>query len=268
MRNEHGSARKGDEVQPGTQAIDRAAELVALVVESETPRTFTSLTAETGLAKSTASRLLQALERHRLLQRDTLGAFRPGPLFTQYALRGDVTDSLVDLASPILDRLGEKTGETINLAVPRDGAVITIAQVDSRYLLGATSWIGLDLPTHCTSTGKVFYAHGRLPVPDGDLEARTDRSITSAAGLRRQFPEILRRGYAIAREELEVGLVAIGAPVHARSTGGAVVAAVSITGPTARLTAQRIEQYGALLVEETQTLSSLLGHVPKKEGAT
>ena len=244
----------------GTQAIDRAAELVALIVESETPRSFTSLTAETGLAKSTASRLLQALERHRLLQRDAQGAFRPGPLFTQYALRGDVTDSLVELSTPMLERLGNKTGETINLAVPRDRAVITIAQIDSSYLLGATSWIGLDLPTHCTSTGKVFYAHGRLPVPEGELEARTDRTITSAAGLRRQFPEILRRGYAVAREELEIGLVAIGAPVHAK--GATAVAAVSITGPAARLTPERVEQYGALLAEEAQGLSSLLGHIP------
>lgn len=254
---------EGREVQPGTQAIDRAAELLALIVESDAPRTFTSLTAQTGLAKSTTSRLLQALERNRLVQRDRHGAFGPGPLFTQYALRGDVTDSLAELAAPMMERLGDKTGETVNLAVPRGGSVITVAQVDSSYLLGATSWIGLDLPTHCTSTGKVFYACGRLPLPEGDLEARTEHSLTSAAELRRQFPAILRRGYAVAREELEIGLVAIGAPV--RALGGSVVAAVSVTGPAARLTPQRTEEYGALLAEEAHILSALLGH--SKEGA-
>jgi DNA-binding IclR family transcriptional regulator len=59
----------------GTQAVDRAAELLALVVESPDPRTFTSLVEQTGLAKSTGSRLLQALERHRLVQRDRDGVW-------------------------------------------------------------------------------------------------------------------------------------------------------------------------------------------------
>ncbi|MEU5880629.1 IclR family transcriptional regulator [Spirillospora sp. NPDC047279] len=245
----------------GTQAIDRAAELLRLVVESERPRTFTSLMAETGLAKSTVSRLLQALERHHLLRRDQEGAFRAGPVFTRYALRGDITDTLVDLAGPTLERLGERTGETVTLAVPRFGEVITVAQVDSSYLLSATSWIGLDLPTHCTASGKVFYAHGRLPLPvDGDLPARTERSITSPDVLAREFPEIHRRGYAVARDELEIGLVAIGAPVFA--SDAAVIATIAVTGPTARLDRRRTGEAGALLVEETGTLSALLGHRP------
>lgn len=244
----------------GTQAIDRAAELLRLVVESAHPRTFTSLVAETGLAKSTASRLLQALERHHLLRRDQDGAFRAGPVLTQYALRGDITDTLVDLAQPTLERLGESTGETITLAVPRAGSVITIAQVDSSFLLSATSWIGLDLPTHCTSSGKVFYAYGRLPLPDGDLPAQTEHSATSAAELAREFPEIRRRGYAVARDELEIGLVAVAAPVFASDE--AVIASIAVTGPTARLDRRRTAEAGALLAAETRSLSALLGHHP------
>lgn len=247
--------------QPGTQAIDRAAELVRLIVEADAPRTFTTLVTETGLAKSTVSRLLQALERHRLVRRDRDGAFRAGPVFTQYALRGDITDALADIATPMLERLRESSGETVTLAVPRAGAVITIAQADSEYLLSATSWVGLDLPPHCTATGKVFYAHGRLPLPeDEDLERLTDNTVTRRDRLEAQFPGIRRRGYAVTREELEIGLVSIAAPVF--SAGDDVLAAVAVTGPTARLTPSRTDQVGAWLAAETRTLSAALGHHP------
>jgi DNA-binding IclR family transcriptional regulator len=156
--------------------------------------------------------------------------------------------------------VGERTGETVTLAVPRAGSVITIAQVDSSYLLSATSWVGLDLPTHCTSSGKVFYAHWRLPLPDGDLPARTEHSATSATELAREFPAIRRRGYAVARDELEIGLVAVAAPVFASDE--AVIASIAVTGPTARLDPRRTAEVGALLTAETRSLSTVLGHHP------
>src|SRR5258706_5555398 len=84
--------------QTGTQSVDRAMELLSLVVESADPRTFTSLVEQTGLAKSTVSRLLQALERHRLLQRDRGGAFRPGAAFAIYAGRHRLGGDFVELA--------------------------------------------------------------------------------------------------------------------------------------------------------------------------
>ena len=124
--------------QTGTQAVDRAAELLAHVVEAAAPRTFTSLVEETGLAKSTASRLLQALERHRLVQRDRSGGFRPGAVFALYAARQSFGSDFVELTTPTLERIGARTGETVNLAVPRGDAVVQVAQVDSVHLLGTT----------------------------------------------------------------------------------------------------------------------------------
>ncbi|MFC5993574.1 IclR family transcriptional regulator [Pseudonocardia hispaniensis] len=248
----------------GTQAVDRAAALLALVVRAEGPRTFTSLVDELGLAKSTTSRLLQALERHRLLLRDRDGAFRPGPLFTLYAARHDPVHDLVDAARSTLQRIGEATAETVNLAVPRGDAVVQVAQVDSTFLLGATNWVGVDVPAHCTALGKVFYAHEALPLPAGPLEQRTPHSRTDPAALRRDLAEVVRRGFAVSREELELGLVAVAAPI--RSGDGAVIAAVSVSGPTPRL-GDRLERIGKLLVNETATLSAQLGHPPRKEGA-
>lgn len=255
--------------QTGTQAVDRAAELLARVVEAAGPRTFTSLVEETGLAKSTVSRLLQALERHRLVQRDRSGAFRPGAVFALYAVRHGVGSDFVELMTPTLERIGARTGETVNLAVPRGDAVVQVAQVDSVHLLGTTNWVGLSVPAHCSALGKIFYAFRTLPLPTGTLERRTPHTITSRTELERDLATVIRRGYAVAREELEPGLVAVAGPVHARD--GTVVAAISVSGPTARITDRRADQFGALLVAEAASLSSILGHTtgysPRAEGA-
>src|SRR5436309_15785622 len=103
--------------QSGTQAVDRAAELLVHVIESDRPLAFTALAAASGLPKSTTSRLLAALERQGLLQRDRAGEFRPGPVLLRYASHTGTAD-LIALTQPTLERLGEKTGETVNLAVP------------------------------------------------------------------------------------------------------------------------------------------------------
>jgi DNA-binding IclR family transcriptional regulator len=243
--------------QYGTQAVDRAAELLVRVVESDRPRAFTELVAASGLPKSTTSRLLAALERPGLLQRDRDGAFRPGPVLLRYASHTGTAD-LIAFAQPVLERLGDKTGETINLAVPGGGAVEQIAQVDSRYLLGATNWVGLRVPLHCSALGKVFLAYAAAALPAGRLERRTARTITSRVILDEELDRVRRDGFAVARDELEPGLTAVAAPVHDR--GAAVIAALSVSGPSVRLTDERMDEVAALLVGEAGTLSSLLGH--------
>src|SRR5258708_23434808 len=93
----------------GTQAIDRAAMLLTQVVHGTEPASFTELTAACGLAKSTTSRLLMALERHQLVRRDDDGRFWPGALFVRYAWRGTAGQDLVAVAQPVLERLGQQT---------------------------------------------------------------------------------------------------------------------------------------------------------------
>lgn len=254
--------------QAGSQAVDRAAMLLALVVESGQPRTFTSLVEEAGLAKSTTSRLLHALERGRLVQRDRSGSFRPGPVFAVYAARQQTMHDLVALLRPAMDRLAAATGETVNFAVPRGDAVVQVAQVDSRYMLGTTNWLGVeDVPPHCSAQGKVFYAFGRLPLPpQAALVRRTPSSMGTVAQLERDLVDVRRRGWAVTNEELEVGLVAIAAPV--RATDGIVLGAIAVSGPTARIPAGRVVAIGEALVAETRKVSVLLGyHHSGKEGA-
>lgn len=246
----------------GSQAVDRAAALLAHVVESGEPRTFTSLVDEVGLAKSTTSRLLQALERNRLVRRDRAGLFRAGPLFAIYAAQHDTTQDLLDVAQPTLDDLGERTGETVNLAVPRGEEVVQIAQVDSDYLIGATNWLDVSVPPHCSALGKVFYAYRAMSLPDGELPPPPRGRPLSRRELETDLADTTRRGWALAWEELEEGLVAIAAPVHARD--GSVVAAVSVSGPTTRITKTGATRIGEQLAADTGAVSRQLGYRPGK----
>jgi len=245
-------------VPAGSQAVDRAAALLALVVESEEPRTFTSLVDELGLAKSTTSRLLHALERNRLVRRDRAGLFRAGALFAVYAAQHDTSQDLLDVAQATLDEIGERTGETVNLAVPRGDEVVQVAQVDASYLLGLTNWLDVSVPPHCSALGKIFYAYQVMTLPDGDLAVPERGKPLSRRQLELDLVETARRGWAMTWEELEEGLVALAAPVHARD--GTVVAAVSVSGPTTRITAADVPRLAEQLSSDTAAISRQLGY--------
>jgi DNA-binding IclR family transcriptional regulator len=249
----------------GTQAVDRAAQLLVRIVDSGKPVSFGVLAEGAELPKSTASRLLNALERQGLVDRDRDGAFRPGPVLMRFARRSSPTDDLVEAAEPFLQRLSRRTGETVNLAICGRDAVEQIAQVDSRFLLGATNWVGLDVPFHCSAVGKVFLAHGSVPFPSGPLARRTPRTLTTHKALGADLAQVLRRGYAIMDEELESGLVAVAAPV--RGSDGTVIAAISITGATVRISAAQLPDIAAIVAVEAHNLSLALGFHPRKEGA-
>jgi DNA-binding IclR family transcriptional regulator len=249
----------------GTQAVDRAARLLTEVVHSPGSVTFTELAATTGLAKSTTSRLLLALERNGLVQRDDHGRFRPGEVFVRFAWRGGAEAGLTELAQPFLERAGEQTGETINLGVERDGMIEQIAQVDSVYVIGVGNWLGRPVPLHCTALGKVLLAYGAASLPAGRLERPTEQTITSRAELQADLATVRAQGYAITDSELEPGLVAVAAPVC--RDGGAVVAALSVSGPATRLTPARLPVVAAQCVAQAMALSCVLGHRPDERQA-
>ena len=145
------------EFQRGTQTIDRAAQLLTLVLEADEPRALSDLAGDAELPKSTASRLLSALERQGLVeQHGRRGSFEPGPVLRRYANRGQ----LVELAQPHLEQLSAISGETINLAVPGPLGVEHLAQIESRHFLGTGDWVGRRVPYDCTAVGKVLIAFG------------------------------------------------------------------------------------------------------------
>jgi len=228
----------------GTQAIDRAAQLLVRVVEAPQPPSVGELAARAGLPKSTTSRLVAALERQGLVQRlGVRGRVAAGPVLLRYANR-DGSATLVELAAPSLRRLAEASGETINLAVPGVDGVEHLAQEDTAHFVGVTDWVGRKVPFEHAANGKVFLAFN-----SGSPE----------------HAQVRARGYATSIDELEVGLTAVAAPVL--GPGGDAIAALSISGPTTRLTSDRIAQIAPLLIEEARALAERLGHRDQTKGA-
>jgi IclR family acetate operon transcriptional repressor len=248
----------------GTTAIDRGAELLVRVLESPEPAALGDLAKATGIPKSTASRLLSALERRGLVEQDgERGRLRPGPAIIRVAERGLLERNLVEMSNPSLAALGDDTGETINLAVPGRGGVEHLAQVDSTHFLGAGQWVGQAVGYHCTAVGKVFLAFGSAALPAEPLPSMTSQTVTDIATLRGQLKVVRARRFAAAVDELELGLAAIAAPVHGAS--GTVVAALSISGPTTRMSPTRIDELEPRLIDEAQTLSDRLSPTPEGE---
>lgn len=246
----------------GATAIDRGADLLVRVLEAEEPVAVGELASATGMPKSTASRLLSVLERRGLVEQDgERGRLRPGPAILRVAERGMLERNLVETARPVLASLCERCGETINLAVPGAAGVEHLLQEDGRHFLGTGQWVGRAVDFHCSANGKVFLAYGRALAPAGAsaLTRYAPGTITDPATLRHELASVRAAGYAVAVDELEVGLAAIAAPV--RGVSGEVVAALSITGPTVRMTPERIGELGPVLVEESDRLSARLGYI-------
>jgi DNA-binding IclR family transcriptional regulator len=229
----------------GTQAIDRAAQLLVRVVESTQPPSVGELAQRVGLPKSTTSRLVSALERQGLVQRlGDRGRLTAGPVLLRYANR-DVSSTLVELAQPSLRRLADASGETINLAVPGIDGVEHLAQEDTAHFVGVTDWVGRKVAFEHAANGKVFLAYAAPPA--------------------KALQHVRARGFATSIDELEVGLTALAAPVFGPQ--GEALAALSISGPSARLTPDRIAQLAPLLIDEANTLAERLGHRDHTRGA-
>lgn len=246
----------------GTQAVDRAAQLLSRVVLAESPPAFGDLVSGTGLAKSTAHRLLQALERHQLVSRHEDGGFAAGPLFARYASRRSPLADLIALAQPTMQHLSATTGETVNLAVARGPSVVQVAQIDSTFLLGTTNWVDVDVPPHSSALGKVFYAAGVLPEPTAPMERLTERTIRDPVAFARELDGVRAKGYAVTRGELEIGLDGVAAPVYDEE--GAVVAALGVSGPSDRV-GRQLNRLGALLITAAESLSAALGHAGQEK---
>jgi DNA-binding IclR family transcriptional regulator len=225
------------------QSADRVLALLKTFDDSRVELGVAEIARALGVHKSTASRLAAALERAGFLaragRRYRLGVevIRLGTL----ALR---SFDLVATMQPAMEKLSQRTGETVNLAVPDGGDVLNVAEVPSTYILSASGgWIGRRTRPHAVANGKVLLAYGALP-PPASLERYTAQTVTSPDALAEQLAEVRRDGYAKAVAELEDGLVAVAAPVF--DPAGACVAALSISGPEYRMAREMLDGLGRL----------------------
>jgi DNA-binding IclR family transcriptional regulator len=240
------------------QSIDRAVALLEAVAGSPEPETAPALADRCGLNRSTAWRILATLEHHGLVERDPHGnRYRLGFAVLKLAAAAG-HEPLVRLAQPLLRRLADDTGETVNLAVARRLELVYADQLQARQVM-APDWLGHPVPLHATSTGKAFLA----ALPAGELEAIlraplerfTDTTITQPRALRAELDAVRERGYAASHGELEPALWGVSAA--ARDAAGRPAAIVSVWGADARVR-DRIGALGTRAAAAANELSALL----------
>ena len=171
---------------------------------------------------------------------------------------------------PFLQQLTDQVGETTHLAILNDGEVLYVDKVEAVRSLRMPSQVGRRLPAHCTGVGKALLAW----LPDELLQsvigrkglARfTPNTITDLARLRVELAQIRERGYSLDNEEIEEGLVCVGAPV--RDHTGGVVAAVSIAGPASRVRPDTIAETSRAVAAAAAAMSVALGAPPPGDGS-
>jgi DNA-binding IclR family transcriptional regulator len=248
----------------GVQSVDRAISVLEILARRGDAR-VTDVAAELSVHKSTAFRLLGALEERGLVEQDRdRGRYRLG--FGLVRLAGAVS-ARMDVTRhgrPVCERLAQETGETVNLAVAREHYAINLEQVPGAFAITAQNWVGRLTPLHATSSGKVLLAHldkARRTelVKAAGLARFTAATITSAVRLERELAAVRDQGYGTTVEEYEQGLNAIAAPI--RSHAGTVVAAVSISGPAYRLTPARTAELIPVVVAAADEISHRLGYL-------
>lgn len=263
------SAQEG--VTPGgVQSVDRAITILELLAR-EGDVSVSGVAAELGVHKSTASRLLSALESREVVRQNSeRGKYQLGLGILRLAQAVPARLNVVTEARPELRRLAEAHRETVNLAILRGGLAINVDQEMGPSSLTTHNWIGSSTPLHATSSGKVLLAG--LPSEDrarllrtSGLPALTGRTITSRKELERQLLEVAARGYATVHEEYEIGLNAVAVPVHDHL--GTVVASISISGPAFRFTEAAMDAALPDLAEAGLRTSRRLGHTPPARDA-
>jgi DNA-binding IclR family transcriptional regulator len=225
-------ARSGN----GVQAVERVVRALEILAQ-EGSAAVGDMAERMGVHKSTASRILGALETHGFVQQSSRrGKYQLGVGLLRIASSIPRRLSLVHAARPVLEDLAQQYGETVNLAVRRDIYAVNVDQAMGSANLASFDWIGSLTPLHSTSSGKVFLAYLHASDREELLRRAELTSFTphtlSRAELMKELPDIVRRGYASTRGELEEGLNAIAAPVFGHM--GDVIGAVSLSGPAFR----------------------------------
>ena len=192
-----------------------------------------------GMPKSSVHRLLSALARRNLVERDTRGHYRTGIGLVALGLGALEHEPVVVAARPVLEAEAAALGETVFLVAARAGQLLVLDKAEGSGFLRAAPRVGAEVPVHATAVGKLFIAFGGDSVapPEGGFERFTPQTLGSRAALLLDVERAREQGFAFNREEWIPGLAVVAAPVLVRGRMQAAVALAS--------SAQRFDELGA-----------------------
>lgn len=248
---------------PGSSTLNRALDVLELLAGAAPGGLSVSQIAERAhVNRVTAHRILAAYKARGFVRQDGSGEpYRLGFKLVELAESVLSESNLVRLAQPILDDLVERAGETCHLAVLDGAEAVYVAKVESSHAVRLVSRVGLRLPLYCTGLGKALLAWMDEPrvarlIDLQSFERRTKHTIVSKRALLAELEATRERGYAVDLGENEVGVRCVAAAV--RDRGGRPVAAVSVSGPDARLPKDALGGLGRLVAGTTASIAVAL----------
>jgi DNA-binding IclR family transcriptional regulator len=253
---------KGPQLNFSTDKVLAILDYLANVNE---PVRLQTLSADLNLNNSTASRFLKSLEKNGYVQQEE-GTKRYWLTMKICTLshRLLANNNIVFYAKPFLKRLSDTFKEVTCLSVEQDMTVIYVATYDGPdHMLKSFNFIGKRAPMHCTGSGKLLltnYSDDRLAEylhTKGNIKP-TENSISTHDALHRELEKIRDQDYSIDNEECEMGMRCVAIPV--RNYTGTIIAGVSVTGPTVRMTFEKINANLPELFAMSKQLSALLGY--------
>jgi DNA-binding IclR family transcriptional regulator len=258
-------AASDEKSNAAVQSVDRALLVLELLARSGQAG-VTEIAGELGVHKSTVSRLIAVLESRGYVEQVTgRGKYRLGFSIARLARTSSGHLDLVKLSQDICDGLAAEVGETTNLAILDGDRIINVVEAIGPAEITLRTWVGQSCPAHATSSGKVLLAG----LDGADIRARfssppesfTTNTVVKIADLLRELATARERGWACVREELEVGLNAVAAPVY--DSNSQVIAALSVSGPAYRLNEDQFEETAKLAIGAADAVSRRLGWVER-----
>ena len=225
--------------------------------------TLAQITKESGLGKNKVFRILNTLEKHRLISRDEERNYILGLRFLEYGQRVQNQMDLLKASQSVMDWLVEETAETIFLSVIDGPQVLVVDVRESPRSVRLSGKKGGRGPLYVGGTPKVLLAflpeeERRTRLATIELKPITPYTITDLSVLEKLLSQIRQQGYIVTKDDLDVGAHSVAAPIH--DYRGQVIAALSIAGPSHRFTDECVETYIKLILEGTAQISSALGY--------
>ncbi len=251
--------------------INRALDIIESFSPDDPELGVTELSTKLGLSKNNVFRLLATLESKGYIEQNhSTEDYRLGPKILEVGQVYLNRQGVLKIAHPYLEEMANECDEAAYLAILRDSDVVYLDLVQTSHPLRLRSRVGSRLPAYCTAVGKVqlaFESKDRLEeiVSRKRLKSFTPNTITDKQELLRHLREVADKGWAIDLEEWELDVRCVAAPV--RDYTGRVIAGLSISAPTVRMSMDRIDKEIVPLVVETgKRISSRLGYAGPKEG--
>jgi IclR family KDG regulon transcriptional repressor len=235
------------------QSLARGLKILEILGQAQAGVSITELAEQLKVDKGSASRLVATLAGYGYAEKDEqTRRFHLGPQVVTLSRSVLARLPLREAAKPFLRQLMERTGECAHLALPAQGRVLFIDQVESPATLRVNAQVGTLNPLHCTALGKVFLAFGDLEIPSA-LDSYTNHTLIEPAELQKNLQQVRSQGYAVDDEEFDLGVRCIAVPVF--DFRGKAVGSIGISGPASRVTTERLPGLAASVVEIGKALS-------------